>query len=467
MLYNYNVFNMLLYFRWRKKCQKNLKKLELLARTLLFQNCANIIDFIKKLIFSQDFLHRHRKSEKDFTRKRKLPFPTLIVFLIDLATGSYQNELNRFFRILMPSDLPRKFISKVALAKARLKFSYNAFIELNEQIAEYFYKTMPANQWNGYNLLAVDGTLLRLPKIQSILEYFGVWHNTKGDDRPMARVSQMFDPLNRVSIDAIISPKSVGERELAARHFFKLTTGDLILLDRGYPAYWLFNLIMSMGADFCARVSATKWKIIRKFVNSGKQEAIIHLPVSTSSIEKCKELGLEIGSLKLRLIRVELDTGETEVIITSLIDKKALPCELFRELYHLRWPVEEDYKKMKSWIEIENFSGKSVESVHQDFYAKVFAKNLTAVIASTASEKIDAAYKTRKYRYQINYAQAYSEMKRIIPALFFRSKDLVSEIIAALREFLIQTVEPIRPGRKFQRKKMPPRNYYQNYKAIC
>ncbi|MGA7965428.1 MAG: IS4/IS5 family transposase, partial [Gammaproteobacteria bacterium] len=75
----------------------------------------------------------------DFTRKRKLPFPTLIVFIIDLATGSYQNELNRFFRILVPSDLPMKFISKVALAKARLKFSYNAFVELSEQILEHFY----------------------------------------------------------------------------------------------------------------------------------------------------------------------------------------------------------------------------------------------------------------------------------------------------------------------------------------
>ena len=114
MIYNYSIINMLIYSRWRKKCQKNLKKLDFLARTLLFQNCANIIDFIKKLIFSQDFLHRHRNSEKDFTRKRKLPFPTLIVFLIDLATGSYQNELNRFFRILVPSDLPMKFISKVA-----------------------------------------------------------------------------------------------------------------------------------------------------------------------------------------------------------------------------------------------------------------------------------------------------------------------------------------------------------------
>ena len=466
MVYNYSIINLLTYFNWRKKCQKNLKKLELLARTLLFQNCANIVDFIKNIIFSQDFLHRHRKSKKDFTRKRKLPFPTLIAFLIDLATGSYQNELNRFFRVLVPSDLPMKFVSKVALAKARMKLGYKAFVELNEHLVEYFYQNMPTNQWHGYNLLAVDGTLLRLPRIESIMKHFGVWH-TKGNDRPMARVSQMFDPLNRVGVDTIISPKSEGERELAARHFFKLTIDDLVLLDRGYPAYWLFNLIMSMGSDFCARASAKKWKIIRKFVNSGKREAIISLPVFPSSIAKCKELGLELSPLKLRFVRIELDSGEVEVLITSLTDKKVLPYECFAELYHLRWPVEEDYKKMKSWIEIENFSGKSVESVYQDFYAKVFAKNLAAILASTTSKDIDAAYKTRKYVYQINYAQAYAEMKRMIPLLFLRSKDAVSEIISALREFLVQTVEPVRPGRKFPRKKGQPRNYYLNYKSIC
>lgn len=466
MVYNYSIINMLTYFCWRKKCQENLKKMELLARTLLFQNCANIVDFIKNIIFSHDFLHRHRKSKKDFTRKRKLPFPTLIAFLIDLATGSYQNELNRFFRLLVPSDLPRKFVSKVALAKARMKLGYKAFVELNEHLVEYFHQNMPTNQWNGYNLLAVDGTLLRLPRIESIMKHFGVWR-TKGNDRPMARVSQMFDPLNRVSVDTIISPKSEGERELAARHFFKLTIDDLVLLDRGYPAYWLFNLIMSMGSDFCARASAKKWKIIRKFVNSGKREAIISLPVFPSSIAKCKELGLELSPLKLRFVRIELDSGEVEVLITSLTDKKVLPYECFAELYHLRWPVEEDYKKMKSWIEIENFSGKSVESVYQDFFAKVFAKNLTATLASTTSKHIDAAYKNRKYVYQINYAQAYAEMKRMIPLLFLRSKEAVSEIISALREFLIQTVEPVRPGRKFPRKKGQPRNYYLNYKSIC
>jgi len=62
--------------------------------------------------------------------------------------------------------------------------------------------------------------------------------------------------------------------------------------------------------------------------------------------------------LKLRLIRVE-NNGQVEVLITSLLDMGKYPIEIFRDLYHLRWPVEEDYKTMKCRLELENFSGKS------------------------------------------------------------------------------------------------------------
>jgi hypothetical protein len=59
----------------------------------------------------------------------------------------------------------------------------------------------------------------------------------------MARISQMFDVLNQLTLDALIGPKAFGEREMAAEHFAHLCSGDLVLLDRGYPAFWLFALI--------------------------------------------------------------------------------------------------------------------------------------------------------------------------------------------------------------------------------
>jgi hypothetical protein len=93
-----------------------------------------------------------------------------------------------------------------------------------------------------------------------------------------------------LAIDAIIKPKSSGERELAAQHLLNVMPIDLVLLARGYPAGWLFCLILSMKANFCARVSYTKWKAVRKFFHSGLPEKILRLPIHASSIAKYRQI---------------------------------------------------------------------------------------------------------------------------------------------------------------------------------
>ena len=55
----------------------------------------------------------------------------------------------------------------------------------------------------------------------------------------------------------------------------------------------------------------------------------------------------------------------------------------------MRWGVEKNYKCLKQWIEIENFSGKSALSVNQGFYAKVLTSNLTAMVVNAAQKQID------------------------------------------------------------------------------
>jgi len=126
MVYNYCVIKLLTYFNWRKKCPRILRKMKVLVRNLLFQKCANLVEFIKEIIFSNDFLHRHRKSEKDFTRQRKLPFPTLIVFLIDSKSISGTKTFNRikeFFPYVtkLPEQWSRREVT-------RLGFGYDPMI---------------------------------------------------------------------------------------------------------------------------------------------------------------------------------------------------------------------------------------------------------------------------------------------------------------------------------------------------
>ena len=67
-----------------------------------------------------------------------------------------------------------------------------------------------------------------------------------------------------------------------------------------------------------------------------QKRKIICLEAPPSSITPCKEIGLDIKPLKLRLIRIELKTGKTEILITSLTDEKLFPIDIFENLYHLQ-----------------------------------------------------------------------------------------------------------------------------------
>ena len=177
-------------------------------------------------------------------------------------------------------------------------------------------------------------------------------------------------------------------------------------------------------------------------------------------------MGLDLKHLKLRLIRIDLSNGETEILITSLIDKDLYPYDIFTELYHQRWFVEEDYKKIKCWIEVENFTGKTVLSIYQDFHARVFSKNMTQILSLPTKPFIEQADRNRKYSYQVNFAQALASVKNTIVLLFNRSMQTVNSLLHDLLELLSVTVEPVRPGRSYPRNHKKRKNFYMNYKPI-
>lgn len=428
-----------------------------------------LIEELKNLVISEAFCARHKENPKDFTRTRTLPFHELIFLLLNMNNSSYQAELDRYFKVIQHSEIAERIIHKGNLSKARAKLKYEAFVELNDHMLRHYYSNFSFETWCGFNLLAIDGTTLRVPDEKQILDHFGAWHSTKGKKPcPKARGSQMFDVLNKVTIDAIISPKSEGERELAAFHFLKLLPGDLILLDRGYPAHWLFKLVLSMNSQFCARISYKKWKVVKKFYRSGKKEQIVKIGATALSKRKCLEMGLDTKPMTVRLVRIELDSGESEILITSLTDMDKYPHMVFAELYHLRWPVEEDYKTLKYRLQLENFSGKTVHSVYQDFHAKLFSKNFTAIIAATTKNEIIKKSESLKYLHQINFAQALSNMKDTIVLLFNRSANKIRALVEKIRKIFIQTTESVRPNRKFPRRhRVKQKRFFLEYKTAC
>jgi hypothetical protein len=428
-------------------------------------NCLNLFNRLRSLISSDEFKARHRQQSKDFTRQRCLPFVIVVLILLNLLKRAVQDELDEFFKMLKGKDIAMRVVTKSAFTQARKKLKYEAFIDLNREQVQYFYAHFEPVTWHGFRLVAVDGSMSELPYTAEIGQHFGVWHPAAGGVCPKGRVSQMFDVLNKVTVDALILPKAVGERAAAALHFDHLTAAELVLLDSGYPAFWLFALILAQDAHFCARMTLEGWKVVERFVASGRREQIVTISPGYEARKACRSRGLPTTPLTLRLLRIELDNGEVEVLATSLTDTQLYPYELFKDLYHYRWPIEEDYKAIKARLEVENWSGKSVLAVYQDFHAKVFTKNLTAILSHPAQKVVEQQGQVKRYAYQLNMTNAFSKMKDTVVLLFQRAD--IRPLLDQLWQLMIKTIEPIRPGRSYPRKKrVKPKRFPMCYKPI-
>ena len=87
-------------------------------------------------------------------------------------------------------------------------------------------------------------------------------------------------------------------------------------------------------------------------MTSSCKERIVVLTPNTASAWQCREGHLPADPLRVRLIRVELESGEVEVLITSLLDTKDYPYRAFAKLYALRWGIEENYKREKQRLDV-------------------------------------------------------------------------------------------------------------------
>lgn len=372
--------------------------------------------------------------------------------MVNFLKQSLQTELDAFFQTVQGTVAPIREVTKGAFSRARLKFTHAAFTELNQHVIHFFEKHFPQRTWHGLRLLTVDGATLRLPNDGEIIRHFGTQPATPPHACPMARASQLYDGLNRITLHAELHPYRMEERDLALAHGPYLQENDFVLFDRGYPAFWFLAWLKSTPAQFGLRVSPDSWNEVERFYRSGQSEQIVTLSPTGSAKKKCREYGLPSTPIRVRLIRVVLEEADDQVLMISLLDTEAYPLEWFQEVYHFRWGVEENYKHMKSRIEVENFSGKSVESIYQDFHAKVFSMNLTAVLIHPVQDQLDRVPHNKQYDYQVNATFAVSTLKQGIVRLLSLAQPL--RLLRKVLSLFALTLEPIRPGRKYPRKKV-------------
>ena len=391
---------------------------------------------------------------KSFSRNRKLSFSNTVHFICSALRKSISFEIDNFIEDHKYLNFPN--ITKQAFSKARQNISPEAFNELCRLFIDKFYKLKKnLNTWNGFNILAVDGTSLQVPDTEECGEYFGLSSNQNETRTAIATASALYDVLNDIIVDARITKYKTSERYIAKQHIDVLinsipTKNNIVIFDRGYPSYDMFKYLNDQGLLFLMRISSS-FKLVQ----------------SINSDDSILEYKLKGEIQKVRVLKIKLSEDVTEILVTNIYDEKITAVK-FKELYFLRWGVESKYKELKSSIKIEEFSGTKPIAIEQDFYASIYLSMIAGIIKKDADAAIANANKDKSLNstYQSNRNFILGQVFKQIIKLLVKTR-LRNKILESILEKAIKIRSQVRYNRSCERKKKHPRKKHHHNIKSC
>lgn len=408
------------------------------------QDASLIMERLKSRVWEEEFKFRHRNRIQDFTRDRILPFPVVVLWLLQKTTRSVQRHAQSFLRQLFGAN-KAPTVSSSAFTQARGKLRHTAFIELNEEVLlPAVYSPQEAGHvecWRGHRLLGIDGSSVRLPNHWQVVREFGICSviNTQGDTGQvftMARLSILYDLLNDFGLDAKMCPRSVGERDLVLDHLEHIGSGDVVVCDRGFDSFFLMATFQERAIHFIGRCSNCSFGPARELflANEAGCSRIVRLKARDQQLERLRQNDLPV-ELNLRFLSVRLPNGELEVLVTSLLDEGNYPTEEFLQVYGWRWRHETYYQMLKGRLDLENWSGQSLEAVRQDLHATVLLANMETLLSQEVEEELNRPDPQRKHPVSVNHALSYHALKEHLLNLLYADTP-VQETIAEIHRWM-------------------------------
>ncbi|MEO7486670.1 MAG: IS4 family transposase [Ferruginibacter sp.] len=383
----------------------------------------------------------------DFTRQAPLSFPVVVSSILHLFKESVEFNLSK----ILP-QFGNKMAGMAAFSAARYKIKPAFFRALNALVVKHI-ETLKPTTWKGYQLIAVDGSTVSLPPSPQIKKSFGIFAETvNGTKTCMAQALICFDVLSNYVLASKIGKMEVGEKTLLRMLLPEIKKANAIfILDRGFGNFSICKMFEKQKRDYCIRLSTHISSFAKMAMKSAESDFLTMWKPSEMERSNCKQHGQNIKPIQVRVSKILLDTGETELLVSNLFDAGAINETEMKQLYFMRWGIEEGIKKLKPKMKLEHFGCKKIEGIYQEFYAHIFMLNVVAIMGNEAQQSIDVKVKERKHKYKYNWQNAYRYVRDKIVALVNNKN--IYKIINDLVKKIALSVVAIISGRAFAREK--------------
>lgn len=294
-------------------------------------------------------------TKADEERKRSLPAPLVVCLVIAISLWSkdsmrdvLKNLIDGLSEAWVKVGKYWRFPCKSAITQARQRLGPRVMSHLFHQLVRPMATTETLGAFlNGLLIVVIDGTCFDVPDSDENARVFGRPSSRPGTQAafPKVRLVILVEAGTHLIFDALMCPYRIGERVRALKLLRSVTTGMLLMWDRGLHSYAMVQATVAKGCDYLGRISANVKFLAEKPLEDGSYLSWIY-PSGKLRKKGCKPL-------MVRVIEYTIEHPDnpqeqlTYRLITSLLDIERFPAELLAREYHQRWEVENTIDELK------------------------------------------------------------------------------------------------------------------------
>lgn len=390
-----------------------------------------------------------------FSRKRKISFTDTILSVLSLEKSSSKHEMLKYFDF--SADTP----SLSALIQQRSKLCPEAFEILFRDFTNSFSfdKT-----FNGYRLLAVDGSDICIPRDPKDPETYRI-SDPYGKGYNLLHLNALYDILSRTYIDAVLQPcNSINEYSAMCDMIdrFRQSSNDKVIFiaDRGYTSFNVMAHAIENNTRFLIRardegsrnmlstlslpsdpefdIDFERW-LTRRNTKAAREQPDIYKNISSRPFDYLPQHSKSLYYIRFRIVRFQLPGGGSETVFTNL-PAYEFGIDQLKALYFKRWGIETSFRELKYTVGLAYFHSRKKQLIMQEIFARLILYNFCEIITGL----IIIEKKDRKCNYQVNFTMAI-----YICIEFLRRKESAPKmnVISLINSYIL----PVRPGRNSPR----------------
>lgn len=340
--------------------------------------------------------------------------------------------------------------AKSSLSVARKKVPVEIFRQVLHQLVDHLGSMLPGDFGHHADrrFFALDATSLVCPRTKQTMRDLDApaYNPWLFAHYPRALVVVAYDVVRRLPLDWVLLKKGTGEREAAKPLVNRLRRGDVMIMDRGYPARWLLALFVNHGVDVVMRMTAVKaaaWPEVKRFLTSGAKTAVVDCRLDDGRVISVRLI--RRPPLKGRPLKHQ-GKRDALVILTTLLPKHGFEAKDIIDLYGKRWSIETLFREMKEAFGIERFHARSTDGIQQEIATVLMWVALTSAIHAAVQDGLTDGKRANR--------TVSREIARICLARALGDGTIV-KLDTAITEARRHAYKP-RPGRSFPRESKLP-----------